>query len=229
MEEINLKELFLYFKKKSIIILLITLSALLIGLAYTNYFKKPLYRGEVSLIVARSDTDDNQTSSSIQSDIATSQKLVGTYREIITSKRVLNQVIEHLSLDCSVSNLMSKISVSNVNDTELIKITVSDEIKSNAAAIANRTALVFIDEIKEIYKLDNVSIIDYAEIQDNPYNINKVKDVSLFTIVGLIVSCGVVFLIFYFDNTVKSKEEIEKKLGLTVIGTVSTYNRKKAK
>ena len=74
--------------------------------------------------------------------------------------------------------------------------------------------------IVNIYSIKNVSIIDYAEVSANPYNISLLKQVVLMLLVGLVLSMAVVFVMFYFDTTIKSTEEIETKIGLPTLGVV---------
>ena len=221
MEEINLKDLFSYFLKKTPIILFVTLLFLTVGIIYTMFIKTPLYKGDTTLILVKQDSNYGQESSSqTQSDILLNQKLVTTYSELIKSKRVLNQVISILELDCTNSELSQKISVSSVKDTEIIKISVSDEEPKDASRIANTLADVFKYEVMDIYDLQNVTIIDKAEVQDEPYNIEVVKSAVIFFALGFMLSVGVIFVIYYFDTSIKSSEEIENRLGVPVIGNV---------
>ena len=221
MEEINLKDLFSYFFKKIPIILFVTLLFLTVGIIYTMFIKTPLYKGDTTLILVKQDSNYGQESSSqTQSDILLNQKLVTTYSELIKSKRVLNQVISILELDCTNSELSQKISVSSVKDTEIIKISVSDEEPKDASRIANTLADVFKYEVMDIYDLQNVTIIDKAEVQDEPYNIEVVKSAVIFFALGFMLSVGVIFVIYYFDTSIKSSEEIENRLGVPVIGNV---------
>ena len=92
--------------------------------------------------------------------------------------------------------------------------------KKMAVKIADEVADVFSDEIQDIYNLENVAIIDKAEEADAPYNINYVKDNVIYLMIGVVLSFGVVFVMYYFDTTIKSSETVEEKLGLTVIGIV---------
>ena len=221
MEEINLKDLFSYFFKKTPIILFVTLLFLTVGIIYTMFIKTPLYKGDTTLILVKQDSNYGQESSSqTQSDILLNQKLVTTYSELIKSKRVLNQVISILELDCTNLELSQKISVSSVKDTEIIKISVSDEEPKDASRIANTLADVFKYEVMDIYDLQNVTIIDKAEVQDEPYNIEVIKSAVIFFALGFMLSVGVIFVIYYFDTSIKSSEEIENRLGVPVIGNV---------
>lgn len=224
MEEISLKDLFSFFVKKIPIILFITSIIFALGMSYSVFLKTPLYKGNTTLILVKKQTGYEQgTAAQTQNDIILNQKLVATYSEIIKSRRVLNQVVNKLNLGYSSSELSKNITVSSVSDTEIIKISVSDENNKKASQIANTIADVFKEEVMEIYSLENVSIIDKAEVQDNPYNVQILKDVAIFLMVGLVVSVGIMFVVYYFDTSVKSTEEIESKLGIPVIGNVPRY------
>ena len=125
----------------------------------------------------------------------------------------------------STEELSQNITTSSVEDTELIKITVSNKNAKTARKITDEVAEVFSDEIKDIYNLENVAIIDKAELAKSPYNVNYIKDNVIYIMIGIILSFGVVFIIYYFDTTIKSSEVVEEKLGLTVIGVVPKEER----
>ncbi len=222
MEEINLTDLFKYFLNKILVIILITVFCGLIGSMYSVFFQKPMYKSKTTLLLANvSSIDSNASASSvINADITLNQKLVSTYREIITSKRVLKQVIDKLDLDYTYESLKSKITVDSISNTEVISVTVVSPNPEEASMIANEVANTFCDEIVNIYQIQNVNIIDKAEVSENPYNINVLKQTIIYLFIGLVIGCAVVFVIFYFDTTVKSKEEIEKKVGLPVLGII---------
>lgn len=222
MEEIDLAELFDYFFRRAYIIIITALVFLVGGLTYTVFLKEPLYKSDVNVILV----SKNSQSSSLQSEIAANQKLAATYRELVTSRSVLNEVIEDLDLAYTVSQLQKMITVQNVNETEIIKIAVSSSKPKEAKEIANVVAVKFQDEVKDIYNLENVSIIDKAVLAKEPYNINVVKESIIYIALGVVLSCGVIFVIYYFDNTIKSIDQVEKRLGIPVIGTVPMVGKK---
>ena len=120
----------------------------------------------------------------------------------------------------SVDEFISNVTVTSKDDTELIEITVSNEDSKLSADIANSLAEVFREKVNQIYKIDNLSIIDIAEPSSLPYNIGTVKNIVIFAMVGLILSCGVVFLIVYFDDTVKDEKDIEALVNIPVIASI---------
>ena len=227
MEEINLKELIDYIKSRIVLILFIILVVVVLGSAYSLFFKVPKYRSATTIVLV-SDSGES-TATTTQTDVNLSKSLVPTYSEIVKTDAVVGKVIKNLALDYSVSELKGNISVTTINNTEIIKIVVTDKDKALAADIANEIVKVFSAEIKSIYKLQNVSQIDVAAEAENPYNINIVKDLAIYILIGLVLSFGYVFVVFYFDTTVKSSEEIENKLGLPVIGVIPKVKRDKKK
>lgn len=190
------------------------------------FLKTPLYEGKTSIILVNKSTDNNSNATITQSDVILSQKLVSTYSQIVKSKKVLNQVISNLRLEYSYSELSRLVNVSSVSDTEIIKISVSNESPELAASIANNVAEVFKTEVSEIYNLENVTILDKAEVAKSPYNIKIVKTAGISVVGGIAISVMLLFVLFYFDTSIKSSEEVENKLGLPVIGTIPHYGKR---
>lgn len=222
MEEIDLKEVLNYYKSKIAWIIITVLLIVAIGNVYRIMTRKPMYKSDTSIILVSSNT--NQTTANFN-DLQVNKNLVTTYSEIIKSRKVLEVVIENLDLDYSYNTLKSKVGVAAVGDTQIIQISVSDKKPEKAKKIADEIAKVFIEEIQDIYKLDNVKIVDNAVIATKPYNINHIKDNVIFVAIGLIIACGIIFIVFYFDTTIKTSDEIENKLGLTVIGIVPRVDK----
>ena len=220
MEEINLKDLFRYFYSKILIIILITIFFGLIGSLYSLFIQTPMYSSKTTLLLANISEMDGDGTGIDNNTVSLNQKLVSTYREIIKSKRVLKQVIDNLDLDYEFGALEKMISVNSINDTEIISVVVKNEDPVVAMKIANEVAEIFCDEIVEIYQIKNVNIIDKAEVNDVPYNVNLVKQIIMYLLIGVVLSCAVVFIMYYFDTTIKTKEEIEEKVGLPVLGII---------
>ena len=215
MEEINLKEVYTYFKFKILWILIAIVAIVVIGNIYTIITRVPMYQSNTTLVLVGESKKGYS-----QSDSVLNQNLIGTYSQIITSRTVLSQVIYNLKLKTTAEKKKKNISTSSVEDTEIIKITVNSPKRKEAAKIADEVATVFSKEVQDIYNLENVTIIDKAEVATSPYNINYVKDNIIYLMIGIVLSFGVVFVMYYFDTTIKSSEVVEEKLGLPVIGIV---------
>lgn len=220
MEEINLSEVYSYFKTKILWILLAVVLIIVLGNVFTLLTRTPLYQSNTTIVlVGENKSGYSQTESQLN------QNLIGTYSQIIKSRKVLNQVIENLDLKLTTTELAQSITTSSVEDTEIIQITVNNPKAKDAKKITDELAEVFTKEIKDIYHLENVEIIDKAEIAKTPYNVNYLKDNVIYLVVGLVLSFGVVFVMYYFDTSIKSSDIVEEKLGLTVIGIVPKEER----
>ena len=220
METIDIKEMINYFKGKLPVIVFMMAVVGIIGAFYSLFMQTPLYKSTTSVILKNDSTLSNNLTFN---DLNMNKNLVGTYSEIVKSKRTLNQVIKNLNLNYTAGELSNKIGVSSVNDTEIIKITITDVNSKNAKIIADEVANVFVEEIPELYSISNVSILDAAEIANAPYNINIKKQAILYLLIGLVLGLGIVFLLYYFDRTIKSVEQVEAKLGLPILGAVQEY------
>ena len=227
MEELDLKDLISYFMSKIIYFLAIVTLVVTLGCLYLIFLKTPVFTSKTSVIL----TGNNKESSSTitQTDLSVNSKLVGTYQEIVKSKRVLSQVIHELNLDYTVKDLSKMIRVGAINDTEIIEISVTNEENRTAYAVANKVAEIFSKEAKDLYNLSNVSILDRADIETVPSNINITKQLLIFLGLGSVLGFAVLFLFYYFDTTIKRVSDIERKYNLPILGAVPDYNKKKKK
>lgn len=227
MEEIDLMRLLDYFKHKIGGIIFITICIAIIVFVYGVFLQKPLYKSHTTVILGGT---EKENASLTQSDVTLNKNLVDTYAEVVKSRRVLEQVIDNLNLNLTYEQLERKISVVSVNNTEIIKIIVTSSNNETAKRIADTTANYFTKEVTRLYKLNNVNILDNAVVSNTPYNINKKKTTVISLLIGLTVSLGIMFVVYYFDRTIKSPEMIEQIIGLPIIGTVQeTKTRKKDK
>lgn len=233
MEELDLKELFNIFWSKKIQILLIILIFAVVGVIYTIGFVTPMYSSSTSLVLTSADSSSADATNSITTtDVTLNSKLVSTYSVIVKSKKVLRQVISNLQIDVEEESLRRNVTVSSVEDTELIEITVTNENATYAAKIANEIAKVFSEEVTKIYKINNIHILDEAEVSGSPSNINHMKDVIIFTFIGIVVAVAYVLLNNMLDTTIKSPEEVEKNFGIPVlvsIPLIESFDNEKGK
>ena len=223
MEEFNVVEFLKYYMSKFIFIILFIVMGLVGSYVYTYYIQVPIYRSQTSLVL----TKTNGSTTITQNDTNLNKNLVSTYLEIIQSRRILDKVIKNLDLDVDYKELAQNVSVDSVNDTELIVISVYNKDNKLAKKIADEIANVFKTEITTIYNIENVSIIDKALVSNTSYNVNVVKQFILGAGIGFVLSSLILLIRFYLDDTVKSEEDIEKKLGLSVLGKVPKYKNKK--
>ena len=231
MENYNLKQISLgdliklIFCHKFEFVFIILIFAI-IGYIYTSNFVKPQYTSSTTLVLVsqpKSKDEKEQDDSITDSDINLNSKLVSTYSEIITSKAVLRQVKNKLDLDVEEEYIKKKIKVNAVKDSGVLEISVSFNDSETAAEIANEIAKEFVKKNEELYKIDNVKVLDEAEPDDEPSNINHKKDIAIFMFLGLNVSIVYVWLFNLFDTTINSTDDLEKKYKVPVLASVPLY------
>lgn len=224
MEEFNIFEFLKYYWSKILFVVIFVAIGLIGSYIYTFSTQVPIYESKTSLLLTKS--SDSSTTIT-QNDVSLNKNLVSTYRQIIKSRRILDEVIKNMYLDISYEELSKQVEVSSVNDTELIVISVYNEDNNLAKYIADEIANVFKKEIVEIYNIENVSIIDTAIVSSEPYNVNVLKQFAIGGALGFILSSAIIFFFFYIDDTIKTEEDIENKIGLAVLGSVPKYIKKK--
>lgn len=217
-ETIDLKEYFLIIKKKAWIIALITSMAMLASGIISFFVLSPVYQTKTTLIV---NSDKAPGTDVITGDqISVSQKLAVTYGEIIKSKTVLDEVANQLKIKGGYQTIEKKLTVSPVADTQILEISVEDTNPQRAADIANTIPAAFTKEVKRITKANNVEVIDKAIVPKSPIKPNKIMNIMISAILGIMASLFVIFLLEYMDNKIKSPQDIEKHLGLPLLGVI---------
>lgn len=217
-ETIDLREYFAIIKKRFWIIALLAIISALISGVISFFMLKPVYEAKSTLIVNADKQAETQIVTGDQ--ITVTQKLAVTYGEIIKSRIVLDDVIKNLKLENTYESLSGQITVSPVKDTQIISISVQDTNPQKARDIANEIPKVFKKEAKRITKANDIQVIDKAILPQNPIKPNKMMNMAIAAVLGAMIGLFVVFLIEYLDNKLKTPQDIEKHLGLSVLGVV---------
>ena len=229
MEEIDLVELLKMFWRKKILIILITILFIGIGYIYTTRFITPMYTSTTTLVLASNNEKNKSNTTSTAAEVAVNTKLVSTYSELIKSQKVLREVVADTGINITEEQLKKEISIESVSSTSLINISVEDKIPENSSKIANEIANVFTKKVAEIYNINNVQIVNQAEIPQGPSIINHKKDIVIFGLVGLLVSITYIIIANMLDTTIKSSEELDDIFGLPILASIPMYGKKSQK
>lgn len=219
MEEISIKELFFILRKWIWLIVGLLLLSMVISGLVSFYVLDKEYQAFTTLMVGK--PQDYQTDNTLEyNDLILNQKLVSTYGELIKTRAVSDKVIANLNLPITYSQFASKVNVSLVKDTEIIKLQVSDGEPALAAEIANETAEVFMETVKDIMKVENVQVIDLAQVPTGPVSPRPMMNIAIAGVLGLMLGVFIAFLKEFLDNSIKTPEDVEKYLGVPVLGTI---------
>lgn len=219
-ETISLKELVHTLKKRWSLIVIITLLAIMVSVGISYFLITPIYQNSTQILVNQSKSEEKIFNIS---DVQTNLDLINTYNVIIKSPVILDIVREELNISESVEALTGKITVQSQQDSQVVNITVQDESPVMAAKIANKTAEVFQKEIVDIMNVDNVNILAKAigDQEQAPIKPSPLLNMAIALVVGLMASIGLVFLLEYLDNSIKTEQDIEKILELPVLGVIA--------
>ena len=220
-ENIEFKRMLDILNNKKRIIDLILILFIALGYLYSYYYVVPEYKSTSTLLLIPND-DETVTSS----DLTLNSGLISTYGNIAKNSKVLKQVINNLNLNIQEGQLLSKIEINIIKDTHIMEISVSDTDPQMATNITKELSNVFLNEIKQIYNLNNIGIVDEAQLPDTPYNINHIKDMFVFVCMGIVVSFAYIVIIYLFDNTIKKEEDIEEYIKIKSLGSVPINNDK---
>lgn len=227
-ETLNLQEIAKILKKRLLLIIILTIISIGISAGISFYALTPIYQAQTQILV-----NQNNSSEGVYSwqTTETDLRLINTYNVIITSPVILTPVIDALNLNYTPSQLTQQISISNENDSKVVTITVENPNPSKAVEISNTVAEVFKEQIPQLMNVDNISILSAAKLSENPTPVkpNKMLNIAIGGVIGLMLGVGLAFLLELLDNTVKSERDVETILNLPVIGIVDFITEKKPK
>ena len=209
--------------KYSIAILICAILGGLVGWSLSKWVFSPVYESSVMIFAWDANQDINQVNStsamkSIELDLNT--RLVNDYKEIITSRKVQDEVSNLKQQKFTNEARKNNLSTDIQRNTRMIKIVASSSNPEVAVFVANTTAEVFIRVVKDIMNLKSIQIIDAAEFPKKPVKPNPLSN----TIIGFILGLGLALLGAsikeLLDWTIKIAEEVPERLGKNVIGTI---------
>ncbi|MCM3741815.1 Wzz/FepE/Etk N-terminal domain-containing protein [Oceanobacillus luteolus] len=224
-ETISLKEIFNVIKKRLLLIMAITLGTAVVAAVVSYFVLTPTYQSSSQFIVNQSPQEQNVPYN--VNDIRANVEIINTYNVIIKSPAILGEVIKELDLPYSVQALSENITVSNEQNSQVVTVTAVDEHPALAVDIANTTVAVFQDKVQEFMNVDNVSVLTEAQLSPNPTPVapNPVLNIAIAIVLGIMIGVGLAFLLEYLDNTVTTEDDVEKHLGLPILGVISVISQ----
>lgn len=215
--EIDLMQIVITLLSNLKYIVVVTLLFGVLGYLGNTMMVTPIYEAGAKMIVnTRKDENQNVTNDQINS----AKNLVGTYAVIIRSRDVLNQVITDLNLTDTYSQLASSISVKAVNETQVMQITVQHPDRNTAIAVAAKLLEVAPSAILEKVEAGSVKTVEQAYAGMEPVSAGALYHAVLAAMAGFVLVCAVVVIISLTDNTYKSDMDIQRDLGLPVLGVI---------
>lgn len=214
-DTIDLLELFYVLKKKILLILMAALIGGCVAGVYTQFFMTPVYSSMSSILVLSKET----TLTSL-ADLQLGASLTSDYTVLIKSTPVLEQVIENLNLDTTVEELKNQISINNPTDTRILEITVQDTDAGMAKKVVDEIANVSSDYIGDKMEVVPPKVIEVGKIATVRTSPSVKKNIMLGFLLGFVACAGIIVVYAVMDDTIKTEEDIEKYLGISVLAKV---------
>ena len=219
--EIDLLELLYALKRRWWAILL----ALIIGAGaagvYTKQLIAPIYESTSMVYVLSKET----TLASL-ADLQIGSQLTKDYSVIIKSRPVLEEVIEKQNLDMTTDDLAKMITIDNPSDTRILSITVADVEPMRAKSIVDEVTKSASNYIGDIMEMVPPKVIETGVVAIEPSSPSVKKNAALGGLGLAVLVCGLICLRTILDDTIKSEEDIEKYLGLSVLAVIPDADRK---
>ncbi len=222
--EIDIKQIFYVISDKIAIILLTGIIVALAAFLYTKFYVTPEYKSTASVyVINRVDSDSATT----YQDTLSASNLANDFEEMIKTRKVMEEVIAELQIDTSVGSLSSRVSVSSPSGSRIIYITVLDEDPYEAKKIVDEIVTVAQKRSADMMQIESVKKWDEGSINTSPVSPNVKKNVLMAFLGSIVFAIVVVLMRYALDDTLKKPEDIEKKLGLSVLGAIPYEDKEK--
>lgn len=188
----------------------------LVCFALSSFVLTPTYESTTKIYIL----NKTESSSITYSDVQMGTQLTKDYAELISSRYVLEEVIQKLALDLDYSELLSKVNVTTPSDTRIVSITVEDTDPVQAMNIANCIREVASSHIQNVMDIDAVNIVETANMPTEKAGPSCMKWTLAGGFIGCLLLCAVVIIGYLMDDTIKSSEDVEKYLGLSTLALI---------
>ena len=217
--EIDLGEIFGLILHWIWLILLVAFICGAIGFAFSKYVLPEQFKSTTRVYILNQNDSSNAMS---QSEMQAGAQLTKDYGQLITSRTVLEQVIEDLSLTDSYTyeQFKEKIAVSTPTDTRLIDITVTDTDPKTAQNIANDVRIVASEHIQNVMQIDAVNVVDEANLPTKKAAPSNGRNALIAAMLGALFVSAIVIIRFLMDDTIKTSDDVEKYLGLSTLAII---------
>lgn len=213
--EIDLRELLAVLLSQWLLILVVTVLGGGIAFGVSHYMIVPKYESTSQLYVL-----SKSTSITSLADIQTGTSLTNDYMVVVEGRPVLEQVIVNLSLNETYRSLKDKVTLNNPANSRILEITVRDENPAMAKKIADEIADVGSTFIAAKMVQDAPMIIQKGYADGEPVSPNIIKNTLIGAVLGAFLAMAIIVISYLFNDTIITAEDVEKKLGLNVLGTL---------
>ncbi|HFC9126679.1 TPA: YveK family protein [Enterococcus faecium] len=224
-ETISLKEIFETLRKHLTTIIISTFACLAISGVVTFFILTPKYSSQAQLIVTLPKSD-----TAIVNDVNTNLQMINTYKDMIVSDLVLNEVKDRLekedNIKMTVEQIKNAISVNQSENSQMFSIQATSTNPVTAQQIANTTSQIFQENAKDVMNVDKISIISDAVANTIPVSPNNNLNLLIGLLLGMALGVCLAFLFELLDRTVKDEKYVIDTLEFPILGTIPEISTK---
>lgn len=219
--EIDLREVFLLLISRMWLIVLVGVLTAVIGFAVSAFLIAPTYESTSKIYILNKQQENTVT----YSDVQLGTQLTKDYAELITSRLVLEKVIEELQLGevyegMDYEAMLEKVEVTTPTDTRILSITVTDTDPVMAMNIANSVREAAAVHIKNVMDIEAVNVVETANLPMEKAGPSIGKWTVIGGALGAFLVVAVVLVLFFMDDTIKTSDDVEKYLGLSTLALI---------
>ena len=223
--EIDLGEIFHLLLGRLGIIILSGIIFGLVSIVGTMLFITPQYVSTTKIVVLSKQNSDTLTTQ----DMQTSTLLTKDYAELIKSRTVTEGVIAQLGLDLTHEQLLKKLTVDNATDTRIVAISVKDPDPYVASEIANAIRNVTAGHIQQVMDIEAVNVVETANIPDHKASPSLSRNGIIGGLLGVFLAVVIIIAIYLTNDTIKTADDVDRFLKLSVLGTIPMLEKDKKK
>lgn len=223
--EIDLWAIWKAIRRNMVVMILSAAAMAIIAYLGTVLFVTPGYKSTTQIYVLNK--QDNNTSTVTYSDLQSSSQLTKDYMELVTTRPVLEEAIAGLGFeDMTYETLKEKIKISTLEDGRIISITVTDPNPMRAKQIADAVRDSVSVQIVKVMNVESVNVVEEANVPVEKASPDTRRNVVFGGILGLFLSFGSVVLVTILDDHIKTEEDVERYLQLSVLGVIPMENQR---
>ena len=147
--------------------------------------------------------------------------MVNNYIEMLKGNNIQSQAANELNMETSEVN--AALTISNQTNTQIISITATTTDPELSKQIVDAVVKVFRKEVKETLNVNNIAVVDQAEVATAPVSPNLKMNLIIGALLGGFISVGYLFIKFMLDTHIHNKEEAEKYLGIPMLGSIPYF------
>lgn len=215
--EIDLKELFAVVMDKILWILLAGIACAVAVFLVTKLAITPMYTSETQIYILSKQSGENISNN----DLQMSSQLADDCAALVTSRTVTSQVIEKLGLNMTDEQLAKRIKTDEKSTSgRVMSIVVTHEDPAMAQKIADSVRDIAAEYFVQTMDLKAVNTVETASLPKSPSSPSVIKNTAIGFIGGLFVAAAVVIILFITNDKIRTQDDVEKYLGLSVLGVI---------